>query len=257
MFALCLLTTAASRAEAATVYAQLFPLSGQVVLRNKDLTTPFPFIYFSMTAQNNALNGVNSVWTSISDYYDAPIGSTPGNGFIDATGQWIELSATSLQLTEGSLNNPGGVLPANRAISLGKIWNPALDSSPDFSVLEPSEQPATVVVEYALEGDYFPDGTVDTMDYITWRQNFGSTVELQPDGNLNGTVDAADYVIWRDNFGMTLFGTGFSAGPLIGNSSSIFVGQVPEPTTIFLMFLSAGFLLTMRRRRQMETVASN
>lgn len=249
LFLLCLFA-ATSRAEALTLYAQLFPLSGEVQLRNKDSVTPFPFIYYSIVANNNALNPSSNVWKSISDNYDAPTGPTPGNGFIDATGEWVKISPTSSQLTEGALGVPGGVLPPNRAITLGKIWNSALDSAPFFDVRDPAGQNAAVIREYALAGDYLVDGVVNAADYNLWRLSYGSTTSLLADGSLNGIVDAADYVVWRDNFGMTLSGSGFSAGPLPGHGASIFIGQVPEPTPAFLSLASLGMMLASRSRRR-------
>jgi hypothetical protein len=253
---LCSLATAAPRAEALTVYAQLFPLTGEVRLLNKD-AVPFPFIFYSISANANALNPASNIWRSITANYDAPFGGTPGNGFIDATGEWAMISATSSQLTEGSLDDPGGVLLANRAISLGRIWNPALDPQPTFSVLEPNGLSATVNREFALDGDYLPNGTVDATDYALWRQFYGSTAVLLADGNINGIIDTVDYVVWRDNLGKTLNGTGFSAGPLGGSGASSFIGQVPEPTTAFLMIASAGFLLTMRRTLRVRPTVRN
>jgi glucosylceramidase len=55
-----------------------------------------------------------------------------------------------------------------------------------------------------LTGDYDASGTVDESDYMTWKNNFGSTTSLDADGNGNGAVDAADYVIWRNHLGTTL-----------------------------------------------------
>ena len=62
-------------------------------------------------------------------------------------------------------------------------------------------------------------------DYTVWRQNFGSTTNLNADGNLNGIVDAADYVVWRNNFGLSLPGAGGGGG----SSLLLLGGAVPEP----------------------------
>jgi hypothetical protein len=50
-------------------------------------------------------------------------------------------------------------------------------------------------------GDYNRDGQVDTNDYSTWFDSFGSVTDLSADGNANGVVDAADYTVWQDNRG--------------------------------------------------------
>ena len=80
-----------------------------------------------------------------------------------------------------------------------------------------------------LPGDYNSNGEVDAPDYITWRDSFGSTLELAADGNGNGVVDAADYVLWRDNFGDT-------AG-----------AAAPEPSSVTLQFAAIFFLLLGHR----------
>ncbi len=50
-------------------------------------------------------------------------------------------------------------------------------------------------------GDYNGDGNVDAADYTVWRDNLGSTSNLDADGDGSGTVDAADYTVWTSNFG--------------------------------------------------------
>jgi GH43 family beta-xylosidase len=56
-----------------------------------------------------------------------------------------------------------------------------------------------------LAGDYNASGTVDSVDYDTWRATFGKEVfpGSAADGNGNGVVDAADYVIARKSLGMS------------------------------------------------------
>src|SRR5690349_216405 len=90
---------------------------------------------------------------------------------------------------------------AFRSVSLGQIWNPALYRSHDlsFTVEQADMSVVTVTTQFAIAGDYDANGTVNALDYNTWRQSFGSTTSLAADGNLNGVVDAADYVIWRNN----------------------------------------------------------
>lgn len=66
--------------------------------------------------------------------------------------------------------------------------------------------PPTLTLEYSvlpLSGDYDGNGVVDTLDYETWKSNFGSTVDefTGADGDGNGVVDLADYTVWRDNLG--------------------------------------------------------
>jgi hypothetical protein len=57
-----------------------------------------------------------------------------------------------------------------------------------------------VFSEPLLPGDYNNNGTVDTADYVLWR-NGGP---LQNEVDTPGTVTQADYDVWRANFGRTI-----------------------------------------------------
>jgi hypothetical protein len=68
----------------------------------------------------------------------------------------------------------------------------------------------TNVLTEALVGDYNNSGTVDTADYLVWRNTLGQTGApfFGADGSGNGQVDQADYNLWRANFGRTSAGAG-------------------------------------------------
>jgi hypothetical protein len=229
-------------ASAASLTAQLFPQTGEVRFRNPS-AVDVPFVFYSITSPSGALNGSNLLWKSITDNYDAS-----GNGFIDPLFDWTKLSSTSTQLTESVFTGPGGALPAFRSVSLGQIWNPVLYPSHDltFTVEQADMSLVTVTTQFAIAGDYDANGTVNSLDYNTWRQNFGSTTSLAADGNLNGVVDAADYVIWRNNNGQSLPGAG-SIVQGIGGSAPLQVGgTVPEPAGIVLFVSAALAAVTAR-----------
>jgi hypothetical protein len=239
----CAATAAPSLA--ANLTAQLFPLTGEVRLRNTS-AVGVPFIFYSITSPSGALLSAN--WKSIADNYDAS-----GNGFIDPLFNWNEISNTSTELTEGAFSGPGGTLPAFRSVSLGNIWFPALFPSNDltFSVLQADMSPVVITEQYTIVGDYDLNGTVNSQDYNVWRASFGSMTSLDADGNLNGVVDAADYVIWRNNSGLSLSGAGSIVQGSGGQSPLHVGGGVPEPTSALLAigsFLSA-FIARVRVRR--------
>jgi hypothetical protein len=231
------------QASAAVISIQLFPLTGEVRFTNRGLG-PVPIAFYSIFSPNGALENSPAVWKSIADNYDLS-----GNRLVDAINNWNKISATTTDLSEGVVANPGGNLPATRAISFGRIWDALQVSFPDltFDVREPNGQQVGVTVEYTLDGDYSGDGRVDFTDYnLFWRPTFGSTTSLLADGNLNGIVDAADYVVWRNNLGLSIAGPPFGggAGSLLPNAVS-----VPEPATAGILLIFAGIVLGCAKKR--------
>ena len=243
----CLFLQAAP-ACAATVFAQLFPLTGEIRLVNRT-TAPLPIVFYSIKSNSGALTPSPSVWKSIQDNYDAPFGMTPGNGFVDADDQWVKISSTSMELAEGPPMGDGGTLLPWRPVSLGRIWNPNARPTSDliFDIRSQAETYNVFVLPFSLDGDYFADGVVNQTDYNTWRQYFGSTSVLLADGNIDGVINAADYVVWRNNLGASIPATGLGEnGSLTG--SLLGASAVPEPSAVILCLAACGgLLLTLRR----------
>jgi hypothetical protein len=209
----------------------LFPLTGEVRLRNTS-SSAVPFVFYSIESPSGALNTSPAVWRSITDSYDVS-----GNGFIDPAFNWTKISSDPTELTEGAFSGPGGSLAAYRSVTFGNIWNTAVDPAGNLTitVLHADESPVNIITtpKFFVAGDYDGNGIVDGLDYNTWREDFGSTTELDADGNLNGVVDAADYVVFRDHFGQMLPGSGSGGGLSLGGTG------VPEPAAIGL-FVGAG-----------------
>jgi hypothetical protein len=89
-----------------------------------------------------------------------------------------------------------------------------------------------------LLGDYDQNGSIGPGDYQAWKNSFGSTSNLNADGNGNGVVDAADYTIWRDRV------TGGGAG-----SGGLSLGAVPEPGTGLMACVAMVMVGAVRARR--------
>jgi hypothetical protein len=232
--------------EAATLFARMFPFTGEIRLKNND-SAPVPIVFYSIESGGGGLNGSPVRWVSITEHYDAPVAPSPGNGFVDPNGTWVKLSSISTELAEGALDFDGGRLPANREISLGQIWNPAI-ADLVFAATEPNGQPISIFTVTAIDGDYNSNGVVDATDYIVWRRSFGSSSVLDADGNVNGIVDAADYALWRNNFGRSLSASAMAASssptlPALGVSA-----VAPEPSS-GVMIASAISLLHACGRR--------
>lgn len=76
-----------------------------------------------------------------------------------------------------------------------------------------------------LPGDFNNNGTVDTADYVSWR-----------DGLASNNYSLDDYDIWRAHFGQS-----------VGNGTGAVNSAVPEPTVVAL--LMSGILVILLHRR--------
>ena len=89
---------------------------------------------------------------------------------------------------------------------------------------------------HAVPGDYNGNGVVDMADYVLWR-NGGP---LQNEVADPGTISPADYTEWRARFGNTS-----------GSGSGLGAANVPEPTGMMLLLVSAVFGFGIRKCRFM------
>jgi hypothetical protein len=238
------LAAQAAPAVSQGLHAQLFPLTGEVRLLNRN-ETEVPFVFYSISSPSGALNASNAVWRSITQNYDRAGGSTPGNGLIDPNGDWVKISSLATELTEGALDADGGRLPATRAVSLGPIWNPSEVPFPDLDFeIHDDVQEIPVTIELALDGDYSANQVVDSADYVVWRRYLDSIENLLADGDLDGVVDLDDLLVWRENFGITLPLPPYASGGGASNSRG-----VPEPATAALMVITSALLPVLAARR--------
>ncbi len=108
---------------------------------------------------------------------------------------------------------------------------------PYFSTTPPKLTINYTLLPDAIPGDYDGSGTVDAIDYLTWKASFGQSITALTgaDGNGNGIVDAADYVIWRHS-------------QQVGPSTAPAVLAVPEPATAAL--LCSFYVMNQARSRR-------
>jgi hypothetical protein len=89
-----------------------------------------------------------------------------------------------------------------------------------------------------VPGDYNSNGVVDAADYVIWRENNGTSFQLQNEvsGTTSAQVTVDDFDAWRARFGNV-------SGAGAANSA------VPEPMTALLAWLCVLSLSVTRRTR--------
>ena len=89
-------------------------------------------------------------------------------------------------------------------------------------------------------GDYNRNGTVDAADYTVWRNSFNQTgLALAADGNGDGQITRLDFDVWKLHYGES-FGSG------AGAISPANQAEVPEPTSLFFLFIGAAACFAKR-----------
>jgi hypothetical protein len=88
-------------------------------------------------------------------------------------------------------------------------------------------------------GDFNYDGVVDAADYTVWRDNIGSTTQLDADGDFDGVVAGPDYELWKSRIGTVGSGSSETAAGV----------TVPEPASFPLgaAAVLAALALPIRR----------
>lgn len=91
-----------------------------------------------------------------------------------------------------------------------------------------------------VPGDYNSNGKVDGADYVVWRNNNGTGFQLPNEvtGITPGQVTPEDYAAWRARFGNTS-----------GSGSGLVVANLPEPTSLVLVFVGCSLAFCRRRAR--------
>ena len=146
---------------------------------------------------------------------------------------------------------PGGFLPA------GDYMATISGTLPDtFGNQLGVETPFEFQTVGPLPGDYNYDRLVNNDDYMTWRSNFGDSVDVPgvgADGNANGVVDGADYVLWRAHSRDNNEGGG-AAASMANHSASL---KATAPTIILRSTHSSSLPLQSSLAEQLGTSVSS
>jgi hypothetical protein len=216
--------------------------TGLITLRNPNASTALTADYYEIRSPGGQL--LPGTWNSLDaqnfDAVDGPdagttAGDSPGEGWDKAVGVGTGL------LAEYYLDEDGSTIPADPDIPLGNGYNPAIAGVGNpgdlvFNYALPNGSFINGSVVYvagapAVPGDYNNNGTVDTADYVLWR-NGGP---LQNEVDTPGVVNDADYTAWRARFGN------------VSGSGSSLEAAVPEPAAWISALLAAMALYGGRR----------
>jgi len=150
---------------------------------------------------NSANYRLGGVYTHNPNYATTDVGayglSESSYGTYDQSGNVNEWNETNPNAFSRVIR--GGGWGSFDAFDVGAQRRGGVD--PAFGGIAVGFRVATVTEPSVILGDYDFDGDVDGADYLKWQRSFGSTTDLDADGNGNNIVDAADYTIWRDNYG--------------------------------------------------------
>jgi hypothetical protein len=185
---------------------------------------------------HNALDFVSQTDIGLADAAFATLGTQSAN-HISSPGVFYSFQVTPLA-------------PGNGMIGLSFV-----DAS-QFNTIDPN-QPLLIgavasaplsftVLSDGVAGDYDGNGSVDTTDYVVWRDNRGATgspgIPGDGSGSMVGTPDGVvndlDYDFWRSRFGASSGTASDATGAM---------RAIPEPSTVAL--LAMGTLLLFGRNR--------
>jgi hypothetical protein len=154
-----------------------------------------------LTSTGLTVNGSSATWTFASlptdKYVIDLLDSVTDTSFVALDGEPDDDGELAdLNDYNGTPDDPGDD-PHN--IDFSVVGN-GVEGGP-FRFLFATDSGSDVLPAIIGKGDYVDDELVDMQDYLLWKGTFGSTEELEADGNGDGVVNAADYVIWRNNVG--------------------------------------------------------
>ncbi|MCA9188253.1 MAG: hypothetical protein KDA99_21645 [Planctomycetales bacterium] len=139
--------------------------------------------------------------------------AVPAQGTLVGTSELMELgfnrARAAISLVGPNVDYSYMAVGGSEAFSYTNLLRPGtyqldVEVTAGSSVIESSQaeiEGSFLIDRFYPAGDYNLNGSVDAADYTVWKDGFGSTADLDADGNGDGTVDAADYTVWKDHFG--------------------------------------------------------
>jgi hypothetical protein len=217
--------------------------NGLLTLKNTT-STAITFDSYRIASATSSLNFGG--WNSLSDQgISAVDGMDPGTTLGDGVGEtWDEAGGSSDALLAESFLLGSTTLAANDSIALGNGYK--VGGTPDLTFQYRELGSGSIItgtITYAaapgVPGDYNNNGTVDSADYVLWRDHSGAAFQLQNEvaSTTPGQVTTDDYNAWRARFGNTS-----GSGSSLGGSA-----EAPEPGCIALLVIGLAFAVLKGR----------
>ena len=205
------------------------PAGGTIVgpaITNLDLVTGTIFTPNNSGQQNPPPNQI------VPQFRNASVVTT-GSGTVSASGT---LASVTFDTT-----------PASAGVYALRLGN-TLNGSTDFAGVNANITNGNLIVLYP--GDANMNGAVDFSDLLTHAQHYGSTsgsTFATGDFNFDGSVGFDDLLLLAQNYGKSL-----NLNPPPPASPALSAAAVPEPASVFVVFV-ASLCLCLRRTQRMAT----
>ena len=210
----------------------------------------FTIVGYSLLSGREALDP--SSWLSISQNYDAPTGSSPGDGSVDPDDEWFEETVSYGDLSEEVVAGDGATIVSDQTIDFGDgVWVPSYAEDVRLQLLLDTDEVLTVLGTYVgnggeplpygdiagggVGGDR-PDGTLDILDWQAFQAGYGTNIsgmtvtEAYFAGDMTGDMDhtIADFVAFKEAYDDANGLGAFEA----------MVASIPEPSSALLAMLA-------------------
>jgi hypothetical protein len=240
-------------------FTNLFGAAGDQAPANKSVAKAWLVITTGDTSSNARSPGAWGAFPMLRDWDSTSLyssfGTTPGlqasdgdispavdveDGMITGSEVWFDVTSYIESIRKGAADHGLAIMTTGTTDG----WQIHFNGSDE--ALRPRLIIASDMTAIAgLAGDFNGDGIVDSADYTTWRDNFGSNFTLNGNGDESGgsagVVDDGDFLIWKASFGH--LGSGIGGAGLGGQAT------VPEPDSAVLCLISAMTLSTLKHAK--------
>jgi T5SS/PEP-CTERM-associated repeat protein len=179
-------------------------------------------------------------------------GTTPGGGYdqLQSAGAIVLGGTLQISLISGFVPTVGQTFDLfDSATMSGTFSSIVLPSVPGLSWDTSQLASGMLSAAPGLSGDFNNNGKVDAADYVVWRK-YSGTITALPNDPHGGTIGTLQFNTWRANFGNT-------AGSGANSTSGSGVPAVPEPGSQALLLAALLTLSVCRQERPARRITAS